>query len=165
MVWSLAALVVLVLVATVYLRRRRSRLLREEFGLEYLRALDEHDRDRAAAERELMDRAERHVRLAVRDLDDGRRAHYLQRWERVLARFPDEPDRALADAEALVREVLTARGYPQSEFERIVADVSVEHPDAAIDLRAAQELGAGDLDDRRRAMLHYRAVVQQLLAA
>jgi hypothetical protein len=70
----------------------------------------------------------------------------------------------------LVIELMTARGYPMSDFQTQAADVSVDHPDVVGNYRGAHtvaencRLGKANTEDLRRAMIHYRALFEDLLS-
>ena len=71
----------------------------------------------------------------------------------------------------LVQEVMHDRGYPVDEdFEQRAADVSVEHPDVVENYRAAHSISLGAHQGRagteqlRQAMVHFRALFDDLLA-
>ena len=52
------------------------------------------------------------------------------------ARFVDEPEAAVREADALVQRVMSDRGYPVADdFERRAADVSVDYPDVVENFR------------------------------
>jgi hypothetical protein len=91
-------------------------------------------------------------------------------WQRVQNQFVDDPGRAISEADKLVGEVMTARGYPVGEFDQRVEDISVDHPDVVMNYRAAREIavhhsqGHADTEDLRQAMVHYRALFRDLLA-
>jgi pterin-4a-carbinolamine dehydratase len=61
------------------------------------------------------------------------------------------------------------RGYPMHEFEQRAADVSVHHPDVVANYRKAHatslasEQGQASTEDLRTAMIHYRALFDELL--
>ena len=61
------------------------------------------------------------------------------------------------------------RGYPTKDFERRVADISVEHPDlvekyrTAHGIAQASERGDASTEDLRQSVRHYRALFSQLL--
>jgi hypothetical protein len=44
--------------------------------------------------------------------------------------FVDSPTGAVTEAEDLASSVMTARGYPVSDFDQRAADISVDHPRA-----------------------------------
>jgi hypothetical protein len=166
-----AAIVVVVLIAVgvVLMQRRRSHHLREQFGPEYERALEEKG-DRRKAEAELAAREERVARLDIRPLAPATRRGFMERWSEVQARFVDDPPRALMFADALLAEVMTARGYPVKDFEQRAGDISVDHPDVVEHYRAAHDIavrhdrGEAGTEDLRQAMIHYRALFEELVS-
>ena len=64
---------------------------------------------------------------------------------------------------------MEVRGYPVSNFERRVADVSVDHPAVAQNYRIAHGIALGhqqgevSTEEYREAMIHYRALFAELL--
>ncbi len=85
------------------------------------------------------------------------------------ARFVDDPRGAVTVADGLVTEVMQKRGYPIGEFEQRAADISVDHPVVVENYRAAHAIalrhssGQASTEDLRQAMVHYRALFQELL--
>jgi len=177
-VWAwiviIVAIVVVVLIAiavvTAVSRRRRTHELREGFGTEYDRAVDQYG-DRRRAEDELQARRERVEQLHLRALAPDERQRFEEQWRTTQAQFVDEPNRAISDADRLVQRAMAARGYPVSDFEQRAADVSVDHADVVRDYRQAHaisvrnERGEATTEDLRQAMVHYRALFEELLAA
>src|SRR5215207_5326532 len=132
-----AAVVVLVLLAIwMAARQRRSSQLREGFGPEYDRTVDDMG-SRRKAESDLADREKRREELDIRPLAPGSRDRFADRWRNVQERFVDDPGSALREAHILVVEVMRERGYPTEDFEQRAADVSVDHPDVVQNYRAA----------------------------
>ena len=166
-VWIVLAVIVLVvlgLVAAAAMRKRRSEQLREGFGPEYDRVVEDTG-DRRAAERELSERRKRHEELEIVSLSDGVRARYAEEWKQVQARFVDEPDAAVRDADQLVQRVMSDRGSPVADdFERRAADVSVDYPDVVENFRDGHRLAAeSDTESLRQAMVHFRSLFAELL--
>jgi hypothetical protein len=70
-----------------------------------------------------------------------------------------------------VRELMSKRGYPVADFERRAADISVDHPAVVDHYRAAQAIalrdtrGEADTEELRKAVVHYRALFDELLEA
>jgi len=173
---STTALVILIIVIAVvllagalfYLRRRRTENLREQFGPEYNRAVDRFG-DQSKAESELAAREKRVRKLEVRTLTAEERARFSQAWRRTQARFVDEPSRAIGEADSMIKEVMQTRGYPVSDFEQRAADISVDHPSVVTNYRAARDIaqrnnsGHATTEDLRQAMVHYRALFEELL--
>jgi hypothetical protein len=156
--------IIMVPVGTVTRRRR----LRERFGPEYERVLGEQQ-SRRTAEAELAARERRVRKLRLRDLTADARDTYAARWIEVQERFVDEPLGAIADAQVLVETVMRERGYPDSEYQQTVADLSVAHARTLDHFRAAHEISAravaGDVatEELRVALLHYRELFSELL--
>jgi hypothetical protein len=166
-VWILLAVVVLaalVLAVVAASRKRRSEQLREGFGPEYDHVVEETG-DRREAERELAERQKRHDELQIVPLSDAVRTRYSEEWRQVQARFVDEPEGAVREADALVQRVMSDRGDPVADdFERRAADVSVDHPDVVENFREGHRLaGERDTESLRQAMVHFRSLFAQLL--
>lgn len=168
---AIAAVVVIVLVAAAIMRRRteqkRASRLRQRFGPEYDR-LAGRDGDREAAA-ELSRREEMRERLDIVPLPADERDRYLDSWGEVQQQFVDEPSTALHRADRLVAEVMRKRGYPLDDFEQRAADISVDHPEVVENYRAAHRISVADAEssasteDLRQAMVHYRALFEELL--
>jgi hypothetical protein len=163
-----AVLAALALVAWMMQRRKQSEHLQQRFGPEYTRVLDTlGSRDKAEAE--LLARERRVQRFHIRALDPADAARYAQEWKQLQARFVDSPRGALAEADRLVREVMLQRGYPMADFEHRAADISVDHPAVVDHYRAAHGIvlrdqrNASDTEDLRKALVHYRALFDELL--
>src|SRR5437660_1634748 len=154
------ALVAIAVVAWVYMQKRRSEQLREQFGPEYKRAVDQY-KDRRRAEAELSEREKRVEALHIRPLSAEERGRFAEAWKSVQSRFVDEPSMAVQDADRLVNQVMEARGYPVGDFEQRAADISVDHPNVVTNYRAARataqanERGEASTEDLRKAMVHY----------
>jgi hypothetical protein len=166
-IWLLVIVVVVLLCAVglLALRQRRSAQLREGFGPEYDRVVQERG-DQRAAESELRERRERRRSYDIRPLEPAARERYAERWRSTQARFVDQPASALTEADALVGEVMRERGYPMEDFEQQAADVSVDHPAVVEHYRAAHAVHAQDhasTEELRQALVHYRALFAELL--
>jgi len=166
-IWVLVIVVAVLLCAVIWLalRQRRSAQLREGFGPEYDRTLEERG-DQRAAEAELRERVERRRGYEIRELEPEARERYAARWRETQAHFVDEPASTLTDADALVNEVMRERGYPVDDFETQAADVSVDHPGVVEHYRQAHAVRAGDetsTEELREAFVHYRALFAELL--
>ena len=168
----LAVVIVVALAALAVLvsRRRRSEHLKQHFGREYEHAL-EREGDRSKAEAELVQREKRVEKLNIRPLDRVERDRVTAEWSEVQARFVDDPPRAVAFADALLGEVMKTRGYPVSDFEQRAGDISVDHPAVvdhyrtAHDIAVRHERGDAGTEDLRQAMIHYRALFDDLVGA
>jgi hypothetical protein len=151
-------------------RQSHSKRLRERFGNEYYHTVLQAE-TRREAERELAEREKRVEKLHLKEIPPERRLHFAEEWRAVQVRFVDDPSRAVDEAQRLVEEVMGARGYPMTNFERIAADVSADHPNVMEDYRAAHAIafanaeGLATTEDLRRAMIHYRLLFAELLGA
>jgi hypothetical protein len=165
----IAIIVVVAIVAAVAYETRRRRL-RQRFGPEYDR-LVEQGASRRQAEAELAARERRVRDLDIRALSPEAQARYAGEWTAVQERFVDAPQEAVAAAQRLVVTVMKERGYPTEDTDQVLADLSVEHARVLDHYRAAYEIsqraadGAASTEDLRQAMIHYRALFQDLLGA
>ena len=170
LVWVLlvVALVAVAVAAWMFMQKRKTEQLREDFGPEYGRAVEEHG-DQRQAESALEARRERVEQLHIRPLSPSDREGFAESWRAAQARFVDDPAAAISEADRLVGEVMQARGYPVGDFEQRAADVSVDHPRVVEHYRAAHTIamrnedGHADTEDLRQAMVHYRALFEDLL--
>jgi hypothetical protein len=169
-VW-IVLIVVLVVIAGAaffYTQQQKTRQLRARFGSEYDRSLQETG-NRRHAEAELAKREERVAHLDIRPLMPDDRARFSNAWRSVQAQFVDDPGRSIAEADRLVTEVMRVRGYPVADFEQRAADISVDHPRVVDNYRAAYAIarrsgrGEANTEDLRQAMVHYRALFEDLL--
>jgi hypothetical protein len=168
----LIAIAVIVVVAAgawfIYRYQSRQRLV-SRFGPEYEKAVDVVG-NRRVAERELKERAERVDALDIRPLNPEDRSRYADEWRQLQAHFVDEPAPAIDGADHLIRDVMERRGYPVGDFERRAQDLSVNHPVVVQHYRDANSLaaqrreGQANTEDLRQAMVHYRALFDELLA-
>ena len=148
--------------------RQRSVALREHFGPEYERVLESHGK-KSRAERELELRQRRIEKLNIQRLSPQQCERYAASWAQVQQLFVDDPSRSVGEADRLVKDVMSARGYPMGDFEQRVADLSVEHANVIHHYRAARAIaianheGKAGTEDLRQAMMHYRALFSDLL--
>ncbi len=168
---TVAIIVVIVIIAAVAgfsamaARRRR---LKERFGPEYDRLVADQQSQRKA-EAELASRQRRVRSLDIRPLTTGARTEYSAQWATIQERFVDHPAAAVSQAQQLVTAVLRDRGYPTEGYDQIMADLSVEHARTLEHYRTAHgisesaEDGSASTEDLRQAMIHYRAMFDDLL--
>ena len=163
--WALIAVGVIIVVALVVwqaMTARRTRTLQQRFGPEYDRTLDRAD-GRREAEADLAARAKRRDELDIRPLPTASRDRYVEQWQHVQARFVDDPRGAVQDADTLIQSVMRERGYPVDDFDQRAADVSVDHPQVVENYRNGHRLASGDTEAQRQAMVHYRALFDELV--
>jgi len=159
----------IVAVAAISLhKQRQSQRLRRRFGAEYGRTVNELG-GQTKAEAELKKREDRVARLNITPLTPTDAARFTQAWNGLQSRFIDNPKGVVAEADHLVRELMTKRGYPMGDFERRAADISVDHPGVVATYRAAQVIAARDMrgeadtEELRKAVVHYRTLFDELL--
>jgi type II secretory pathway pseudopilin PulG len=150
-------------------RRRQTERLQEQYGPEYDRAIDQAESQREA-ESELRDRFKRHEQLELRTLDSAEREDFERRWSEVQGEFVDDPSSAVRNADRLVVDVMSARGYPVDDFDQRADDLSVRHARVTEGYREARriaqanEAGGVDTEYLRQAVTFYRSLIQALLA-
>jgi hypothetical protein len=165
---AVVAVVIVSLVLFLALREQRRARLRARFGPEYDRTVEDVG-DRHRAEHELQERQKRVSRFEIRTLSVSERDHFISAWHVIQAEFVDHPRQALAKADDLLTEVMRARGYPMEDFEQRSADLSVDHPSVVQHYRAGREIavlekhGEANTEDLRQAMIHFRALFDELL--
>jgi hypothetical protein len=166
---AIAAPLVAGIVGFLVHRRRRSERLRTRFGgAEYARAVQQ-DGNRRDAEARLEERTKRVEQFHVRPLATGDRTRFVESWRGIQSRFVDGPAGAVTEADLLLGDVLSTRGYPVSNFEQRAADISVDHPVALENYRNAHEIalrqvrGQASTEELRQAMVHYRTLFEELV--
>lgn len=172
---ALVALAVIALLVWASARRKQQQLekrehLRERFGPEFDREVQEQGSERKAADR-LDDVAKTRDKLEIRDLSPTQRDRYQADWLSVQAAFVDAPEAAVRDADRLVGSVMRERGYPVDDFDAKADMVRADHPDIAENYRAAHAIrmrtaeGGSDYgtEDLRQAFVHYRMLFAELL--
>ncbi len=148
--------------------RQHSEMLRERFGPEYNRTVEQLG-DRRKAEQELETRQKQVQALDIHALKPEERERFAAEWKTAQARFVDDPSGAVQQADHLVGEAMQARGYPTGSFELNRALVSVEHADVVENYRRAHEIaernasGRASTEDLRQAMVYYRNLFNELL--
>jgi hypothetical protein len=126
---------------------------------------------RRQAEADLREREQRVRKLEIVPLPAHEAQRFRMEWQGVQARFVDDPRRAVAEADLLVRDVMQRRGYPMGDFESRAADLSVDHPVVVENYRAAQAIalrerqGEAGTEGLRQALVHYRTLFAELLDA
>jgi hypothetical protein len=156
--------------AWAMLQVRTTRRLRDKFGPEYQYAV-ESTGDRRRAEAELAHREARVKKLHIRRLTSDERDHFTEAWREQQGRFVDDPEGATESADALLTELMHARGYPTGDFDKQLADASVDHSRVIGNYREAHDIaersrnGKASTEDLRRAVICYRALFEELLGA
>ena len=166
---ALAVIMIAGITTWLFVKKRRTARLRTQFGgAEYARAVQQGGSQRHA-EAGLEERTERVESFHIRPLASGDRARFVDSWRRVEAHFVDGPGGAVTEADQLLGDVMSTRGYPVSDFEQRAADISVDHPLVLENYRTAhatavlQTGGGASTEDLRQAMIHYRTLFEELV--
>src|SRR5690606_27917424 len=118
------------LVIWMAMRRRHTTALRDKFGDEYDRTLEEEGK-RGAAEAALEEREKRVARLDIRPLTSQQRGDFSREWREVKAVFVDSPVEAVHHADRLLTTIMKTRGFPMADFDRRYEDLTVDHGEVA----------------------------------
>ena len=170
-IWiALGAVAVLVIIGLFSrgVRRSKTESLREKFGSEYDHAVKSVG-SRSRAEGELLAREEEAKKFKIRPLTASENEKFRADWNRLEMRFLERPTTAVVEADELIADIMRTRGYPMGDFERHAASLSVSHPDVVEHFRAghsaidANRDGKTSTEELRQAMLHYRALIDELL--
>jgi hypothetical protein len=168
---AVAAILVLAIAAQMYAQSRRRNALRDQFGPEYDRTVSSAG-SRREAERDLAERERVHESLDIRPLSEAARSRFTGDWRRAEQRFVDDPELAAREADRIVRDVLTERGYPDDDFDTQAGAVSVDHPRVVDRYRHGHEMVHGNgasneerTENLRKAMVDFRAVFEELVDA
>jgi hypothetical protein len=154
--------------AVIFLRKRKTKKLRTRFGPEYARVVQESG-GRRQGEAGLQEREKRVEGFAIRALTPTDRERYVASWRKVQAQFVDDPKSSVTEADRLLGDVMSTRGYSISDFEQRSADISVNHPLVVENYRSAHEIavrharGQASTEDLRQAMIHYRTLFDELV--
>jgi len=157
-----------VVLAWFYIERRRRERIRTRFGPEYQRTVREAGDPRRAES--ILERREKRVsQYPIRTLTPDERVPFSDAWRQVQGLFVDDPGGAVSQGDALVTDLMAARGYPMNDFERRAEDLSVDHPVIVQHYREARAIAerherkAASTEDLRQALVHYRALFDDLL--
>jgi hypothetical protein len=99
------------------------------------------------------------------------RTRFEESWRKLQVRFVDSPAGTVAEADQLLGDVMSSRGYPVAQFDQRAADISVDHPVVLANYRAAHEIalrqakGEASTEELRQAMIHYRTLFEELVSA
>ena len=168
---AVVAIAVLVLIGIAVFfseRQKKKTALRQRFGKEYDRAVQEKGSE-TKAQVLLDERAKRVEAFKLRDLDPSERERFAERWRAVQARFVDDPRGAVLEADDTVVALMGACGYPMADFEQRAADLSVNHSRVVDNYRAAHDIAVrhrqtpASTEDLRQAMIYYRSLFEDLL--
>lgn len=162
------AIIAAAAVVIYFLKLQSTKRLRERFGPEYTRAV-ETSGNTLRGEAQLKKLEKRVERYDIHPLAPEKRERFVEAWRRLQAKFVDEPDHAVSEADQLVAEAMIARGYPVADFEQQAADLSVNHPLVIENYRAGHAIavrhsqGKASTEDLRQALIHYRELFDELV--
>jgi hypothetical protein len=160
------AVVVVVAIVWAIVRIQNTKRLRSRFGPEYDR-LVEHGGGRLRAESQLAEREKRVKKLQIRDLTAEERERFATAWMKRQSLFVEDPHAAVAQADALITDAMNTRGYPTTDFETQLADVSVDHARVVEHYRQAHQIAErgkrATTEELRRAMIYYRALFEDFI--
>jgi hypothetical protein len=165
---AVAVVIAAGLLAWWFMQSRRRSHLRTKFGPEYERTVRETG-NVGKAETVLTDRERRIEKLHIRPLTTDESARFTSAWHSVQTRFVDDPSGALGEADRLITEVMTTRGYPMADWEQRVADISVDYPRVVDRYRTGHGIamrhgqGGASTEEMRRAMIAYRELFAELV--
>lgn len=168
-VLTVAAVIVVAVLVTISIsrarRRRRHAALEERFGGEYERTLVSSGTHRRA-EHELQHRLEQRRSVDVHPLDAQQRGRFRSRLRQLEPRFLERPDATAMATLDLALEVAGARGYPDTDLERCLDFLSVDHPQFIADLRRemANRGSTSTTERQRRVVLRARTLIERLLS-
>jgi hypothetical protein len=170
LLWVVIAIVVVIAIALVAMgaRKRNSAMLRNRFGPEYDRAVENRG-DQRAAEAELRAREKQRAQFELTPLPEATRMRFADEWRDVQEHFIDEPAQSATAADILITRVMEARGYPMNDFDVRADLVSVDHPETVENYRFAHAVQERSLtqqastEDLREALLRYRSLFDELL--
>lgn len=168
MVLALVILLLLGIVIALLLARRRREQIRDHFGPEFARAVQDLG-DERHAEAELVERQRRVSSYPIKPLPPDMRRHFIDTWRAVMAQFVDDPRYAVTRADDLIGEIMVARGYPMADFEQRADDLSVDHPQVISNYRKAHGIAEGQArgetttEDLRNAMVNFKSLFEELI--
>ena len=165
---AVVAVVVIALIVWGAMRKRRTDRLRDQFGDEYDRTVEQRGK-KAEAEAALEERAERVEKLNIRPLSPEERDSFSREWRDVKALFVDSPVEAVHHADRLLGTIMKTRGYPMADFDRRYEDLTVDHGEVARHYRDGHDIvtrhqnGKASTEDLRQAMIHFEALFDDLV--
>ncbi|HTX29694.1 MAG TPA: hypothetical protein VME19_22025 [Streptosporangiaceae bacterium] len=160
---AIVVVIALIAVAAVAIPQLRRARMRRQFGAEYDRLVKEVGTKKADAE--LSARQRRADELGIHPLSAEQQASYGADWPAVQERFVDAPAEAVSAADALIWDVMRARGYPADDRDASMEALSVYHGDPLQGYRRVREveLDSAATEDLRQALIRCRALFEDLL--
>src|SRR4051794_26938829 len=163
-----AVLVVAALALWLMSQKKKDDTLKRDFGPEYEREIARTG-SKSDAQKELDERKKRVKSYNIVELAPEDQRRFADEWRTVEAHFVDDPGAAVSHADEFVARLMFARGYPVTDPDQQAADISVDHPEVVTNYRSAHMIvedhlgGRASTESLRQAMMHYRAVADDLL--
>lgn len=163
-------IVIVCAIAAIWVVSQRSKVhkLRARYGPEYDRVAQQ-ERDPRRIAKILQMREKRVAKYNIRTLTAAECADVARDWRAVQEHFVDDPHGAVEEADTLVHRTLQARGYPMADFDQQAEDLSVDHPHVVENYRLAHAIARrrreASTEDLRRAMQHYRNLLENIIDA
>jgi hypothetical protein len=108
-------------------------------------------------------------RLAIQPLSEQDRERFLGEWKLCQSHFVDDPVRAVYQADRLVTDIMRTRGFSTHDSKARFDDLSSAYPRVANNSREASAIlaryrrGHSSTEDLRRAMVHYRELIDEMI--
>lgn len=164
---AIVVVIAVVIAIALIAKNQRRQKLKQRFGPEYQRAIQETgSTTRAEAKLQKLESRVQGYKLVA--LSAPARTEFVGAWQRIQSRFVDDPRNALSEADRLIQKLMTARGYPVADFEQRAADISVDHPLVVEHYRAGHDIsvrhaqGRASTEEMRQAMISYRTLFAEL---
>ena len=153
-----------------FVQERRTEKLRTEVGGAKVNSGVNSGNGLGQPPAQRQEQAKKTADLNIRLLAPADRPQFEESWARVQASFADDPGSAVTRADQLLVNMMSSLGFPISDFEQHVAEISVGHPVILDNYRAAhqrarrQMLGRASREDLFQAMVHYRVLFEELIS-
>jgi len=122
---TIVVVVIAAIAIALLVVNQRSKRLRKRFGPEYSRTVEETG-SRIRAEAKLQKLQKRVEQFKITPLSSETRTRFVAGWHKIQSRFVDDPRGALTEADRLIQELMSERGYPVTEFEQRAAETDEE---------------------------------------
>ncbi|MGH7023798.1 MAG: hypothetical protein ACREEB_09430 [Caulobacteraceae bacterium] len=146
-------------------RRRRPERAKPGFASEYSRIVEDVGSSSSKAEAREPESPAR--RFPIRPLGPADRARHLEAWRAIQAEFGVDPAAAMASADRLLAEVMSARGYPMEDFDARADDIALGHPEVVRNYRIAHAVAArgeaASVEDLDQAVSACHVLVDELV--
>jgi hypothetical protein len=167
---AIVVIAAILIAVTAASKSRQRSALRQQYGSEYDRTVENNDGQRGAV-KDLKARNERREQLDIQPLSPAAAERYRNEWRMLQERFVDAPAESVAMAHTLLTSAMSDRGYPTNEQDERMSLLSVDNADVVDRYRQGasteqrwRDSGSADTEDLRQAMQHYRAVFDRVVS-